>query len=106
MNKEYIRINNQPFSILSLLRFVTILALIISCFIVFTWNWLNAAMDWDLRLNYWHCFLVLDVLGVFLILLVFIPQQGSGWNDQKVDAYIDEQVGPGYWDHNDPYDDY
>jgi hypothetical protein len=26
MNKEYIRINNQPFSILSLLRFVTVLA--------------------------------------------------------------------------------
>jgi len=41
MNQEYIRINNQPFSVLSLLRFVTILALIISCFIVFPWNWLN-----------------------------------------------------------------
>lgn len=35
MNKEYIRINNQPFSIVSLLRFVTVLALIISCLIVF-----------------------------------------------------------------------
>jgi hypothetical protein len=77
MNKEYIRINNQPFSVLSLLRFVTILALIISCFIVFPWNWLNAAMDWDLHLNYWICFAVFETIGLAFWLKIILSPQNS-----------------------------
>jgi hypothetical protein len=77
MNKEYIRINNQPFSILSLLRFVTVLALIISCFIVFPWNWLNASMDWDLRLNYWICFTVFETIGLAFWLKIILSPRNS-----------------------------
>ena len=33
-------------------------------------------------------------------------EQAMDLYDQKVDDYIDEQVGPGYWDHSDPYDGY
>ena len=86
---------------------MTLATLLIALILVYPWNWLNDAMHWDLSLNYWHCFLVLDLLGVlFMLYMVFIPQQRSGWNDQKVDDYIDEQVGPGYWEHSDPYDGY
>lgn len=85
----------------------TLAALLIALILVYPWNWLNDVIRWDLSVNYWHCFLVLEVLGVlFILMMVFIPQQRSGWNDQKVDDYIDEQVGPGYWDHSDPYDGY
>jgi H+/Cl- antiporter ClcA len=101
------KVKSDFYTLIAGIIIITLAALLLALILVYPWNWLNDAMRWKLSLNYWHCFLVLDVLGVFLILyMVFIPQQGSGWNDQKVDAYIDEQVGPGYWDHNDPYDDY
>lgn len=86
---------------------ITLAALLLALILVYPWNWLNDAMRWELSLNFWYCFLVLDALGVLLILyMVFIPQQSNGWNDQKVDDYINEQVGPGYWENNDPYGDY
>lgn len=62
----------------------TLATLLITLILVYPWNWLNDVMRWDLSVNYWHGFLVLEVLGVlFILLMVFIPQQRSGWNDQK-----------------------
>jgi len=91
-----------------LIAFTTAVALLLALIIVYPWNWLNGVFHWELSLKYWPCAWCIGIITfIGICWSVFRSSNTSnGISDQQVDDYINQQVGPGYWDNDDPYGDY